>query len=131
MSMKINNLINVKIVKIAIRNTIISSFASGFFLGCCFPNKISLNLLNKTYSSLTIPIITGIMCSTTIVLSPLLMINYFCNGVLIDKFMDKFMDKYEINVERYHQYDDKNNKYAYPSLFIITVVNKQALKKRI
>jgi hypothetical protein len=45
--------------------------------------------------------------------------------------MDNLWDKYEINVERYHQYDDKNNKYAYPSLFIITVVNKQTLMKRI
>jgi hypothetical protein len=116
---------NEKIVKIAIRNIIISSFASGFFLGCCFPNKISLNILNKTYNSLPIPIITGTMCSTAIALSPLLLINYFCNGVLIDKFMDKFMDKYEINVERYHQYDDKNNKYAYPSFLHITVINKK------
>jgi hypothetical protein len=52
--------------------------------------------------------------------SPLLIINYFCNGM----YFDKLIDKYNINIERYHQYDGKNNKYAFPSLLILSIKSK-------
>jgi hypothetical protein len=39
-------------------------------------------------------------------------------------YFDKLIDKYNINIERYHQYDGKNNKYAFPSLLILSVKSK-------
>ena len=48
------------------------------------------------------------------------MINYFYNGV----YFDKLLDKYDINVERYHQYDVRHNKYGYPSIIIINIKKK-------
>jgi|GEM_PF-6518148 len=99
-----------------VNNLIICGFVSGFCVGC-FPNKLYINFKGKIYNSLQIPLISGLMCSTGIILSPFLMINYFCNGA----YFDRLIDKYDINVKRCHQYDGKNNKYAYPSLLIITI----------
>ena len=39
-------------------------------------------------------------------------------------YFDKLIDKYNINIERYHQYDGKNNKYAFPSLLILSIKSK-------
>jgi hypothetical protein len=99
-----------------VHNLIISGFVSGFCVGC-FPNKLDINFEGKKYNSLNIPLISGVICSTGIMLSPLLMINYFCDST----YFDRLVDKYDINVERYHQYDGKNNKYAYPSMLIINI----------
>ena len=89
-----------------------------FFVGC-FPNKLSINFENKkriiSNFSPPIPLISGIIGSIGFLFSPLLIANYFCDGV----YFDKLIDKYDINVERYHQYDGNNNKYAYPSLLVI------------
>lgn len=60
------------------------------------------------------------ICSVGLMVSPLLITNYFCNGM----YFDKLIDKYNINIERYHQYDGKNNKYAFPSSLILSVKSK-------
>ena len=99
-----------------IKNAIIYSFATGFCMGC-FPNKLSINLKNKKFNSIPIPLITGLIGSMAIIFSPLLFMNYWCDSV----YFDKLLDKYEINVKRYHQYDGQNNKYAYPSLLIVNI----------
>lgn len=98
---------------------IIYGFASGFVVGC-FPNKLSIHFGNRKYVSIPTPLISGVIGSMGIVFSPLLLMNYLCNGV----YFDKIVDKYDIRVERYHQYDGENNKYAFPSLFIINIQPK-------
>jgi hypothetical protein len=104
-----------------VNNLISYGFVSGFCAGC-FPNKLYINFEGKKYNFLNIPLISGVMCSTGIILSPLLMINYLCDGA----YFDRLVDKYDINVERYHQYDGKNNKYAFPSMLIVNIkANKQ------
>jgi len=104
-----------------IKNLIIGGFVSGFIVGC-IPNELCINFKGKRYKSFQIPLISGLMCSAGIILSPLLMINYVFNCT----YFDRLVDKYDINVERYHQYDGKNNKYAYPSLLIINIKSKDA-----
>ena len=99
-----------------VNNLIVYGFVSGFCVGCV-PNKMCINFKGKKYNSLQIPIISGIICSSAIILSPLLMINYFYNGT----YFDTLFDKYDINIERYHQHDETNNKYAYPSLLIVNI----------
>ena len=106
-----------------IKNGIIYGVASGFTSGFCvdcFPNKLSIRFEDKKYNFLPIPLISGLIGSMGIIFSPLLMINYFCNGV----YFDKLVDKYDINVERYHQYDVRHNKYGYPSIIIINIKKK-------
>ncbi len=102
-----------------VNNLIICGFISGFCVGC-FPNKFYINFEGRKYKSIETPLITGVIGSIGIILSPLLMVNYFCNGT----YFDRFIDKYDINMERHHQYDGKNNKYAYPSLLIINIKSK-------
>lgn len=97
-----------------------SGFVSGFCSGCVLPNKLCIQYEDKKYTSLHIPLISGFVCSFGIMFSPLLIINYVCNGV----YFDKLIDKYNINVERYHQYDGKDNKYAYPSSIILNIKSK-------
>ncbi len=99
-----------------IKNGIIYGFVSGVFVGC-FPNKLSIRFENKKYNSIPVPLISGVIGSMGIVLSPLLIVNYFYNGV----YFDKLVDKYDISVERHHQYDSENNKYAFPSLVTINI----------
>ena len=82
--------------------------------------KFMIYYEDKKYKFLPIPVITGLIGSMGIIFSPLLIINYFCNGV----YFDKLVDKYDINVERYHQYDARYNKYAYPSIIIINIKKK-------
>ena len=102
-----------------VSNLIISGFISGYCVGC-FPNKLSINFEGRKYNSIETSIMSGIICSTGIILSPLLIVNYLCNGT----YVDRLVDKYDINIKRYHQYDGKNDKYAYPSLLIINIKSK-------
>jgi hypothetical protein len=100
------------------RNGIMYGFASGFMLGC-IPNDVRIKYNNNTYRSIPFPLLTGVTSSLGIVLSPLLLISYFCNSV----YFDKLYDKYDIDIQRYHQYDGNNNKYAYPSIIKIDIKN--------
>ena len=102
-----------------IKNGIIYSFASGFLVGC-FPNKLSIKFEDKKYNSIPIPLVTGLLSSVGFIISPLLIINYVLDGV----YFDKLYDKYDINLERYYQYDNLKNKYAYPSLLTINIKTK-------
>ena len=110
-------------VTLKMKNIIISSvsygFVSGFCIGC-FPNKLSVKFDDKKYNSIPIPLISGMICSVGLIFSPLLIIHYFCDGM----YFDKLIDKYDIDIERYHQYDGKNNKYAFPSLLILNIKTK-------
>ena len=107
-----------------INNYIIKSascgFVSGFCFGC-FPNNLCIKYEDRKYNSLPIPLITGLIGSVGLIVSPLLIMNYLCNGT----YFDKLIDKYDINIERYHQYDGKNNKYAFPSLLILSINSKK------
>ena len=109
------NLVSLKTKNIFIKS-ISYGFASGFCAGC-FPNTLVIEFEDKKYKSLPIPLISGLICSTGLVFSPLLIINYFYNGI----YFDKLIDKYNINIKRHHQYDGKNNKYAFPSLLILSI----------
>lgn len=107
-----------------IMNNIIRSvscgFISGFCVGC-FPNDLCIKFEDRTYNSVPIPLISGLICSVGLMASPLLIINYFSNSM----YFDKLIDKYDINIERYHQYDGKNNKYAFPSSLILSIKSKK------
>jgi len=109
-----------------VNNLIIYGFVSGFCVGCLPNNKLYINFEGKKYNCFNnnIPLISGVICSTGIILSPLLIINYFSNST----YFDRLVDKYNINVERYHQYDGKNNKYAYPSVLIINIKSNKSNK---
>jgi len=106
-------------MKIIIITSVSYGFVSGFCVGC-LPNKLSIKFDDKKYNSLPIPLISGVICSLGLIFSPLLIINYFCNGM----YFDKLIDQYDIDIERYHQYDGKNNKYAFPSLLILNIKTK-------
>jgi hypothetical protein len=67
-----------------IKNLTVGGFVSGFLVGC-FPNKLFINFDGKEYKSFEIPLISGVIGSTGIILSPLLLINYFCNGTYFDR----------------------------------------------
>lgn len=106
-----------------IKNIIIRSVSSGFISGFCvgcFPNKFCIKLEDKKHYFLPMPLISGLICSVGLMVSPLLITNYFCNGI----YFDKLIDNYSINIERYHQSDDKHNKYAFPSLLILNITSK-------
>lgn len=96
------------------------SFVGGFCLGC-FPNNLQIRYNDKKYNNIQIPLMTGIITSMGTILSPLMIINYFCNGV----YFDKMIDKYDITMKRYHQYDGKDSKYGYPSLLILDIKSKK------
>jgi hypothetical protein len=104
-----------------VKNLIIGGFFSGFFVGCCLPNKLYIDFEGKRYkhkfSHIELPIMSGIIGSAGIIFSPILMVNYFCNST----YFDRFIDKYDIIVKKYHQYDGKHNKYAYPSLLMVKI----------
>jgi len=106
-----------------IKNNIIKSlsygFVSGFCVGC-IPNKLCIKFEDKIYKSPPIPLMSGLICSAGLIFSPLLIANYFCDGI----YFDKLIDKYNVNIERYHQCDGKNNKYAFPSLLILNIKSK-------
>ena len=76
-----------------------------------------MKIENKKYVSIPTTLISGIIGSMRIVFSPLLIMNYLCNGV----YFDKLVYKYDIRLERYHQYHGENNKYEFPSLFIVNI----------
>jgi hypothetical protein len=105
-------------IKTVIVNSLSYGFVTGFCVGC-FPNTLVVKFEDKKYKP-PIPIISGLICSVGLIVSPLLIINYFGDGV----YFDKVFDKYHFNIERYHQYDGKNNKYAYPSLIILSITPK-------
>ena len=105
-----------KFITQKIKNGIICGFVSGFLIGC-FPNKILIYINKKKYKTIANPLMTGIIGSMGIIFSPFLIINYMWDGV----YFDKLIDKYDIDINRYHQYDDKNNKHAFPSVFVIDI----------
>ena len=103
-----------------VKNGIVCSFGSGFILGC-FPNKIHFKFEEQHYRVPPIPLITGFIGSMSFIFSPLLLINYFFNGI----FFDKLIDDYDIDIQRYHQYNNLNNKYAFPSSLVIKIKSKE------
>jgi len=109
-----------------LNNFIFYGFISGFCVGC-FPNKLYINFEGTKYNFIEMPLLSGLIASTAIILSPLFIINYLCNGT----YFDRLLDKYHINIQRYHQYDGKNNKYAYPSLLIINIKSKYPLLQKV
>lgn len=113
------NFVTSKINNIIIRS-VSCGFISGFCVGC-FPNNLCIKFEDRKYNSVPIPLISGLICSVGLMVSPLLMMNYFSNST----YFDKLIDKYDINIERYHQYDGKNNKYAFPSSLIVSIKSKK------
>lgn len=97
------------------------SFASGAVVGC-FPNDVTIRYENKRYdrteyNRVPLPLLFGLISSTALVVSPLLVANYVCNGT----YFDKWVDEYVIELNRYHQFDGNNNKYAFPSLLALHI----------
>jgi hypothetical protein len=103
-----------------LKNGIIYSFVSGF---CCglVPNKIRIHYNSIHYNNLPLPFIGGCVGVAGFVCSPFLIYNYFFEGV----YFDKLVDNYQYSIDRYHQYDGTNNKYAYPSTFVVTIINNK------
>lgn len=106
-----------------IKNIIIRGLSYGFASGFCvglFPNKVLIEFKYKKYRSIPIPLISGLISSMGVMFFPLLMGNYFCDGV----YVNKLIDKYDIYIVRFHQYDGKNNMYAFPSLLVLRIKYK-------
>ena len=103
-------------IKSKITNGMFCGFAFGYCVGL-LPNKIFINFNNKKYNNVPLPLISGCIGSIVFLISPLLIANYFFDGV----YFDKFIDKYNFDIKRYHQYDGYNNKYAFPSLLIVSI----------
>ena len=76
------NFVTPKIKNILIRSVSVG-FISGFSVGC-FPNKLCIEFEDKKYNSLPIPLISGLICSVGLMVSPLLIINYSCNGMFFN-----------------------------------------------
>lgn len=107
------------------KNMIIYGFASGFCVGCV-PNECTIQVQDKKYTRIPVPLITGLVCSMGSICSPLLLMNYMCNGV----YLDKWVDKYDIQFERFHQYDGNHNKYAFPSYIILHIRDNDKNKEK-
>ena len=103
-------------IGLKIKNGLIYSFGTGFCMGL-LPNKINVQINEKKYMNIPLPLIFGCIGSMGFILSPVLLGNYFFGGT----FIDKLFDKYEFTIKRYHQFDGNNNKYAYPSTLTINV----------
>lgn len=64
------NFVTPKINNIIIRS-VSCGFISGFCVGC-FPNKLCIKFEDIKYNSLPIPLISGLICSVGLIVSPLL-----------------------------------------------------------
>jgi hypothetical protein len=102
--------------------TIGYGFLTGFIFGC-FAKNASLHYKNKRIQ-IPIPLITGFIGSIGIIMSPFVFVSCFNNLTYFDKLIDVFADNYNFNVERIHQYDETNNKYAFPSLITLNIEPK-------
>jgi hypothetical protein len=103
-----------------IKNGMIYSFIFGFGLGL-IPNDIWIQYNNNIkYHKIPVPLITGCFGISVFLGSPFILSNYFLNGV----YLDKLIEKYDIDIKRYHQYDENDNKYAYPSILTIDINSK-------
>jgi hypothetical protein len=102
-----------------IKNGIIYSFVSGFSLGL-LPNTINIRLNQSTFYNVPSPLISGCVCMTGFIFSPLLITNYFFER----SFFDKLIDKYKITIHRYYQHANTDDKYELPSLLFISIDSK-------
>lgn len=103
-----------------LKNGLSVSFCTGFICGL-IPNNISVKYNEKKYfNQIPTPLVTGLTASFMTIISPFLVFNYFGNFAVLDKFYDK----YQISIERYHQYNGNNDKYAYPSNIRINIEKK-------
>ena len=123
-----------------------SGFVVGFVVGCIPNNPIHIQVsgvqvsgvqvsgvqvsgvqvTGKRYNNVPVPVITAVLGSVCMLIYPLILSNYFLsNCFLSNSYIDKWIDRYDFNIQRYHQYDGNNNKYAYPSILEINI------KKRI
>ena len=125
---------NIKNIKNIIKSGMIVGSSSGFLLGMCINNKIRLNIKTHPYDktkNFAIPklLLTsfcgGIIPPLLLISSPIIIYNYFSNSSMGDKLFDNLIENieknYKINCKRYHQYDGKDNKYAFPSYIHITI----------
>ena len=96
----------------------------GFASGLCIRNDFRLHYGNKRYINIPPPLIFGCIGFMGIICSPLIIANVI-NGTSIDKMIDKISDNYDFNIERCHQFDDTDNKYAFPSILILHVNKKK------
>ena len=121
---------NIKHIVPNIKNGVKYGFGIGFCSSFIVPNNICVkkytnekktsHLSSKTIG-LIFPFIGGFVGASSVLCFPLLFANYMVNGTYFDKLYDRIQEKYSIQVERYHQYDGNDNKYAYPSLICIEI----------
>jgi hypothetical protein len=115
-----------KLIITKIKNGMICSFSCGFVAGL-IPNEINVSLNETRYVNIPLPLITGMLGIIGFTTSPLLLGNYFYESAQFDNLIDK----YDISIKRYHQYDNKNDKYGFPSTININcnLKSSQLLKK--
>lgn len=104
-----------------LRPIIFGSFLTGFSIGL-IPNRISLYINDKRCTALSHykPIIFGITSVVALGCLPFITVLSITNSSLFDKVIDK----YDVSIERWHQYDGNDNKYAYPSIIQINLRRK-------
>ena len=95
-----------------------------FMTGSCLfmvPNNLTVKINKKKITKINLPLLGGLIGVMSLVSSPFLITNYFFNGL----YFDKLYDKYDIDIKRYHQFDGNENKYAFPSIIMIEINNKE------
>jgi hypothetical protein len=99
---------------------VLTSFLAGSTVGM-FPNKTRIHIDGKQYvycnNRVPMPLIGGCLSVLGFVTFPFLLTNYMLNG----SYFDKLYDQYDVDIQRYHQYDGNENKYAYPSNIHINI----------
>lgn len=95
-------------------------FAFGFMIGLV-PNKVHLEIDNKKYNNVMTPLLGGLVGMAIFPCSSLIIMNWFFNSTCLDKAFDQ----YDYYVVRSHQYNSRNNKYAYPSSIRIKMKSKK------
>ena len=58
----------VKNICLKVKNGIVYGFITGFCIGC-FPNKINICFNNKKYNNIPLPLLFGVIGSTSVVIS--------------------------------------------------------------
>lgn len=115
-----------------------SIFSSGLLTGMLLHRKVTFiyekkNYCKRLFFETSIPYLSGALALVTVpitlLLSPIIMADYFGNLCLADKIFDEIKKSVDINISRYHQCgppfaDDKPNIYYANSTLIVSIKSK-------
>lgn len=96
-------------------NSIVYGYVSGFCVGGLCNHHVVMNYKGTHYCfpKISVPFLTGFICSTAVIFSPFIAIHFMFHG----KRIDDFIDRHDINIYRCTQ--------TYPNLIAIDVETKK------